>query len=414
MRQVDIVIIGGGSAGLAAAIEARKQGIKEILVIEKENQLGGILQQCIHNGFGLHTFKEELSGPAYAQRYIDEFESLLIETKLNTMVLEFTKDKIVTFQNEEGCCEVQAKAIILAMGCRERSRGAISIPGTRPKGIYSAGAAQRYLNMDGYLVGKKVFILGSGDIGLIMARRMTLEGATVVGVAELMPYSNGLERNLQQCLYDFKIPLYLSHTITNIIGEHHLQQIELSQVDEHFQVIEGTQKYFDVDTLLLSIGLIPENEQSKEAGILCSTQTKGALVDNTLETNIEGIFACGNVLHVHDVVDFVSSEGVKAGKSASEYIKGNTKKDCEITVEKDDQLLYVLPQKITVCEPVELHFRTRKVYKSVDILVKQGDVVLKHLKNQHLLPAEMEKIMITPINNNDSIYIELQEDSSWN
>ena len=327
MVQYDIVIIGGGPAGLAAAVSAKKNGIDSILILERDKELGGILNQCIHNGFGLHTFKEELTGPEYASRFIEQAEELGIEYKLNTMVMDIRSDKVVTAMNrEDGLFEVQAKAIILAMGCRERSRGALNIPGYRPAGIFSAGTAQRLVNMEGYLPGREVVILGSGDIGLIMARRMTFEGAKVKVVAELMPYSGGLKRNIVQCLDDYGIPLKLSHTVVDIKGKERLEGITLAEVDSKGKPIPGTEEEYSCDTLLLSVGLIPENELSNGMGVEMNPVTSGPKVNESLETSIDGVFACGNVLHVHDLVDFVSEEAAAAGKNAAAYIKAGAVK----------------------------------------------------------------------------------------
>lgn len=333
MESYDIVIIGGGPAGLAAAVSAKRGGISSILILERDRELGGILNQCIHNGFGLHTFKEELTGPEYAQRFIDQVEELGIGYRLNTMVMEISREKVITAVNrEEGLFEIRAKAVILAMGCRERSRGALNIPGYRPAGIYSAGTAQRLVNMEGLMPGREVVILGSGDIGLIMARRMTLEGAKVKVVAELMPYSGGLKRNIVQCLDDYGIPLKLSHTVVDIKGKERVEGVTLAKVDQSGKPIPGTEEEYPCDTLLLSVGLIPENELSNGMGVEMNSATSGPVVNESLETNIEGVFACGNVLHVHDLVDFVSEEAAAAGKNAASYVKGELRAESARTI----------------------------------------------------------------------------------
>lgn len=397
MKEYDLVIIGGGSAGIAAGVSAYENGLRSILIIERDKELGGILLQCIHNGFGLHMFGEELAGPAYAERFIDKMKKLGIEYRVSSMVTHITADRVVEYANpKEGYVKILAKAIILAMGCRERTRGAIAIPGFRPSGIWTAGTAQRYLNMEGYMVGKKVFILGSGDIGLIMARRMTLEGATVLGVAEIMPYSNGLPRNMKQCLEDFNIPLYLSHTITNIEGKKRITGIEITKVDENMQPIESTQKVFEVDTLLLSVGLIPENELGTEAEIILHPRTKGAIVDESFQTSVPGIFACGNALHVHDLVDFVSKEGEMAGVAATKYIKGELKIGHSFDVECENGIGYVLPQKVNVenmSDTIEFMFRVTKTYKKVKIGIFRDGQLFKQIQKPHMAPAEMEKVV---------------------
>ncbi len=397
MKEYDLVIIGGGSAGIAAGISAYENGLRSILIIERDKELGGILLQCIHNGFGLHMFGEELAGPSYAERFIDKMKELGIEYRVSSMVTHINAKRIVEYANAiEGYVSIQAKAIILAMGCRERTRGAIGIPGYRPSGIWTAGTAQRYLNMEGYMVGKKVFILGSGDIGLIMARRMTLEGATVLGVAEIMPYSNGLPRNMKQCLEDFDIPLYLSHTITNIEGKKRITGLEITKVDEKMQPIEGTKKHFEVDTLLLSVGLIPENELGKEAGIMLHPSTKGAIVDASFQTSVPGIFACGNALHVHDLVDFVSKEGEMAGAFATKYINGQLKNGKNFEVTCENGIGYILPQKVYIenmNDTIEFMFRVTKTYKKVKIGIYRDGVLFKEIHKLHMAPAEMEKVV---------------------
>ena len=397
MLYYDIVIIGGGPAGLAAAVSAKKNGAESILVIERDKELGGILNQCIHNGFGLHTFKEELTGPEYAQRFIDKLMAEEIAYKLNTMVLSVSKDKVVTAMNrEDGILEIQAKAVILAMGCRERSRGALNIPGYRPAGVFSAGTAQRLVNMEGYLPGREVVILGSGDIGLIMARRMTLEGAKVKVVAELLPYSGGLKRNIVQCLDDFDIPLKLSHTVVDIKGKERVEGITLAKVDENRKPIPGTEEFYSCDTLLLSCGLIPENELSVELGVEMNPVTSGPMVNESLETNIEGVFACGNVLHVHDLVDFVSKEAEAAGKSAAEYILyGKKEGGTEIPIIATNGVRYTVPKTINPERMDEKHvvrFRVGDVYKNCFVSVYLDDEQILHKKRPVMAPGEMEQV----------------------
>ncbi len=401
MSSYDIVIIGGGPAGLAAAAAAKREGVDSILILERDTQLGGILNQCIHNGFGLHTFKEELTGPEYAQRFIDQVEELKIEYKLNTMVMDITPDKEITAMNRtDGLFHIQAKSIILAMGCRERSRGALNIPGYRPAGIYSAGTAQRLVNIEGYMPGREVVILGSGDIGLIMARRMTLEGAKVKVVAELMPYSGGLKRNIVQCLDDFGIPLKLSHTVVDIKGKERLEGITLAAVDNKGKPIPGTEEEYTCDTLLLSCGLIPENEISRSIGVDMEPVTSGPIVNESLETSVEGVFACGNVLHVHDLVDFVSEEAATAGRNAASYVKAGGslgEMGAEIPIQAVDGVRYTVPKNIHVNRMADeqiVRFRVGAVYKNCYVSAYLNDERIIHRKRQIMAPGEMEEIKL--------------------
>ena len=396
-KQIDLVIVGGGPAGMSAAVAAYQSGVRNLLILERDSHLGGILCQCIHNGFGLHRFGEELTGPEYAYRYEKQVEELKIPYLLDTMVLDISPDKVVTATNSrDGVFQIQAKAVILAMGCRERSKGALNIAGSRPAGIYSAGTAQKYVNLKGYMPGKNVVILGSGDIGLIMARRMTLEGAKVHAVCELMPYSGGLARNIEQCLNDFNIPLRLSHTVVEIHGRERLEGVTIAGVDERRRPIAETREYIPCDTLLLSVGLIPENELSKTAGVTLDRITGGAAVDQDRQTNVEGIFACGNVLHVHDLVDYVSEEAEIAGSSAAAYIQKQTVGGADVVLHTDGKIRYTVPQRITGKKDVTVYFRVADVYRNAKIIVKNGDTVVYSKKKLKMAPGEMESITLKP------------------
>lgn len=405
MKNYDLVIVGGGPAGLAAAVSARDNGIESILILERDKELGGILNQCIHNGFGLHTFKEELTGPEYAARFIAQAAERGIEYKLNTMVMDIaveeSSDKKVTAMNrEDGMFEINAKAVILAMGCRERSRGALNIPGYRPAGIFSAGTAQRLVNMEGYMPGREVVILGSGDIGLIMARRMTLEGAKVKVVAELMPYSGGLKRNIVQCLNDFDIPLKLSHTVVDIEGKERVEAVTIAEVGPDRKPIPGTEERYTCDTLLLSCGLIPENELSKSAGVEINPVTSGPVVSDSLETSAPGVFACGNVLHVHDLVDYVSQEAATAGKNAANYIKNGSRADVKkVEILPVDGVRYTVPKFVRPSEleePLTVRFRVGDVYKNRAIAMYFDEHLISKRKRPVMAPGEMEQVMIDP------------------
>ena len=406
MKTHDIVIIGGGPAGLVAAAAARKAGAEDILILERDQMLGGILNQCIHNGFGLHTFKEELTGPEYASRFIRMVEEEQIPCRLNAMVVSITKDKEITYvSREEGLVTIQAKAIVLAMGCRERPRGALNIPGYRPAGIFSAGTAQRLVNMEGYHVGREVVILGSGDIGLIMARRMTLEGAKVKVVAELMPYSGGLKRNIVQCLDDYGIPLKLSHTVVEIHGRRRVEGVTLAQVGPDRKPIPGTEEYYSCDTLLLSVGLIPENELTRGMGASMNPVTSGPRVNDRLETDVEGVFACGNVLHVHDLVDFVSEEAALAGESAAAFVKaqeeaGKAAAEPEghaVCLQAENGVRYTVPQTLDIRnmrDTVTVRFRVGDVFKDRYVAVYYDDQLISRRKKKVLAPGEMEQVVL--------------------
>ena len=417
MLQRGLVIIGGGPAGMAAAIAAYDAGIRDILILERDKSLGGILRQCIHNGFGLHRFKEELTGPEYAYRYERQVRERGIEFKLNTMVLDVTADKVITAMSaEDGAFQIKAGAIILAMGCRERPKGALNIAGTRPSGIFTAGTAQKFVNLDGYMPGKRVVILGSGDIGLIMARRMTLEGAKVLAVCELMSYSGGLARNIEQCLNDFDIPLMLSHTVVEIHGKERVEGVTIARVDENRKPIAETRKYIECDTLLLSCGLIPENELTKGAGIALERVTNGARVDHDRQTEVEGIFACGNVLHVHDLVDYVSEEAEIAGRAAAEYLSGKALTRENIAIFTDGKIRYTVPQVISEKKKITVYFRVSDVFRNARIVVSDGDNVLLSKKKQKLAPGEMESVtlnsdMLSSVGDKLFFSLELERDT---
>lgn len=396
--EYELVIIGGGPAGLAAAVRAAEKGVERILILERDGKLGGILNQCIHNGFGLHYFKEELTGPEYAERFINLLRDTRVEVWSDTMALDLGSDRTVRCVSPaRGYQEIHAGAVILAMGCRERTRGAIGIPGDRPAGVFTAGAAQRYINMEGYMVGRRVLILGSGDIGLIMAKRLTLEGAQVLACVELMPYSNGLNRNIVQCLNDFQIPLYLSHTIVRINGKRRVESAVVARVGADRKPIPGTEMTFDCDTILLSVGLIPENELSRGAGVELDRRTNGPVVTENLETSIPGVFACGNVLHVHDLVDFVTAEAQKAAESAAAFLQGRVPGGRRITVRNGANVGYTVPQVIRpdgVEKFTDLSFRVTKVMQDASIVVRSGDAELSRKFCAHMAPGEMERVIL--------------------